>query len=291
MPTGPDTGPGTGTNGRSNGRNGQERSFGVERFGDEHEFGIAPLTAPPPRSKSGANPTGPVPEHGNGAAPAAWDDELPTELAARAAAAGAYRPADPNAPMIGDDALPDLGDPTPIFDQISVWFSSDPTTGSMPVTVTVPDDSAEVIDLREPAQPSSRWASLGDQRWLATNARAAAAPDTAGTTDQGLPKRRPGANLLPSAASAAPASTGFPQRGPGGLGMAEPPPRVTAGADADQVRGRLGSYQRGLATARRATTQDAGAPAFDSVGAGLFAANRDPDDDSGQQSGDQGGDQ
>ena len=62
--------------------------------------------------------------------------------------------------------------------------------------------------------------------------------------------------------------------------MAEPPPRVTAGADADQVRGRLGSYQRGLATARRATTQDAGTPAFDSVGAGLFTANRDPDDES-----------
>ena len=64
------------------------------------------------------------------------------------------------------------------------------------------------------------------------------------------------------------------------------------GADADQIRGRLGSYQRGLATARRARAQDSGdsTPAFDSVGAGLFTANRDPGEDAGQYSGDQGGD-
>lgn len=270
------------------------RSLGVERFGNEEELGVQPLTAHSGEPKTAANPSVPANGQGNGAAPAAWDDALPTELAARAAAASAYRPADPNAPMIGDDALPDIGDPTPIFDQISVWFSTEPTTGSMPVTVTVPDDSSEVIDLREPApqqQPSSRWAALGDQRWLATNARAAAAPDTAGTTDQGLPKRRPGANLLPSAAAAAPPATGFPQRGPVS-GPLDEIPRVT-GADADQVRGRLGSYQRGLATARRARAQDAvdPAPAFDSVGAGLFTANRDPGEDAGQYSGDQGGDQ
>jgi hypothetical protein len=270
------------------------RSFGVESFGNEAEFGVQPLTAHSGEPKSLSNPTVPANGQGNGAAPAAWDDALPTELAARAAAASAYRPADPNAPMIGDDALPDIGDPTPIFDQISVWFSTEPTTGSLPVTVTVPDDSSEVIDLREPApqqQPSSRWAALGDQRWLATNARAAAAPDTAGTTDQGLPKRRPGANLLPSAAAAAPPAAGFPQRGPIS-GPLDEIPRVT-GADADQVRGRLGSYQRGLATARRARAQDPdnSVPAFDSVGAGLFTANRDPGEDAGQYSGDQGGDQ
>jgi signal transduction histidine kinase len=278
----------TGQNGHG-GENGRvERSFGVERFGDEHEFGIAPLTAPGGQAKP---PNQNVPGQGNGAAPAAWDDELPTELAARAAAAGAYRPADPNAPMIGDDSLPDLGDPTPIFDQMSAWFSSDPTTGSMPVTVAVPDDSSEVIDLREPVQPStsSRWAALGDQRWLATNARAAAAPETAGATEQGLPKRRPGANLLPSAASAAPTGGAFTPR-PVGPPIEEIP-RVPHAADADQVRSRLGSYQRGVATARRARAQDAETPAFDSVGAGLFTANRDPGEESGQHSGDQGGDQ
>jgi signal transduction histidine kinase len=300
MPTGgmPAGTGGIGTGGIGTGAGGQDesgyRSLGVERFGDEEELGVQPLTAHSGELKSAANPSVPANGQGNGAAPAAWDDALPTELAARAAAASAYRPADPNAPMIGDDSLPDIGDPTPIFDQISVWFSTEPTTGSLPVTVTVPDDSSEVIDLREPAaqqQPSSRWAALGDQRWLATNARAAAAPDTAGTTDQGLPKRRPGANLLPSAAAAAPPATGFPQRGPVS-GPLDEIPRVT-GADADQVRGRLGSYQRGLATARRARAQDAedAAPAFDSVGAGLFTANRDPGEDAGQYSGDQGGDQ
>jgi hypothetical protein len=66
---------------------------------------------------------------------------------------------------------------------------------------------------------------------------------------------------------------------------------VTAPADADQVRGKLGSYQRGLATARRARGSQDQAPAFDAVGAGLFTANRDPGEDTGQYSGDQGGDQ
>jgi signal transduction histidine kinase len=290
LPTG-GIGAGTGPVATGPGTNGHvERSFGVERFGDEHEFGIGPFTPPPGEAKAAPNVA--VPGQGNGSAPAAWDDDLPTELAARAAAAGAYRPSDPNLPLIGDDSLPDLGDPTPIFDQISVWFATDPSTGSLPVTVTVPDDSSEVIDLREPAQPSSRWASLGDQRWLATNARAAAAPDTAGTTDQGLPKRRPGANLLPSAAAAAPAGSFV--RGADSMGIPlEEIPRLTHSADADQVRGRLGSYQRGLANARRARSQDqdAATPAFDSVGAGLFTANRDPGEDAGQHSGDQGGDQ
>jgi hypothetical protein len=238
-------------------------------------------------------PSAPPAGHGSGH----WDDDLPTELAARAAAAAAYRPSDPNLPMIGDDVRPDFNDPTPIFDQISVWFTSEPEETAP--TVSADENGEQVIDLREQDErrPSNRWASLGDQRWLATNARAAAAPDTEGTTETGLPKRRPGANLLPSAATTAPPP------------MARPPARTLPvrpntgdgqdGADQDGqsaqeaalVRGRLGSYQRGLANARRARTQPAQAPAFDPVGASLFTVNSEAGENAGRHSGEQGGDQ
>jgi signal transduction histidine kinase len=272
---------------------GISRSDAFQARREEPSYGPQePLTAPSGGSKAAANPSvPPLSETGNGAAPAAWDEALPTELAARAAAASAYRPADPDAPMIGENVTPSFDDPTPIFDQISVWFSAEPSNGTTMSMGNGSDrDGEAVIDLRErsPEPTTSRWAALGDQRWLATNARAAAAPDTAGTTEQGLPRRRPGANLLPSAASAAPPMTGGPAPS-----HPEELPRVLAGLDADLVRGRLGSYQRGLATARRARAQEGGpseTPAFDSVGASLFTAKREPGD-AGQYPGEQGGDQ
>jgi hypothetical protein len=187
---------------------------------------------------------------------------MPFEIEARRAAAAGYRPVDPRAPLIGvPPAQPDRAQ-TPIFDSISVWFADE----KHPLTASRPGEPARVIDLRDPAgragSPSAapapapaptpvpvpagdgqggsgRWASLGDQRWIAANARAASAPETAGSTTAGLPRRRPGANLLPSASAAAGAPTAAPT----------PPARRT---DAESVRGRLGSYQRGLSSARRA---------------------------------------
>ena len=252
-----------------------------------------PLSAPTREFKStAANPS--VPERGSGAAPDAWDGDLPTELAARAAAASAYRPVNPDAPMIGSYTTPNASDPTPIFDSVSVWFTASPAAAP---TMTGGEDGP-VIDLRERRPDSaSRWAALGDQRWLATNAQAASAPSVAGTTETGLPRRRPGANLLPSASAAAPPTgTGSPPAAPPRVPAVETPPSGGAGErgqDADSVRGRLGSYQRGLATARRARGQEgapAPAPAFDPVGASLFTANREPGDE-GQYSAEQGGDQ
>jgi signal transduction histidine kinase len=258
-----------------------------------------PLTTPAGLFRAEPNQGLPGPAtNGNGHGNGGWDEDLPTELAARAAAAAAYRPSDPNAPMIGDDVRPDFNDPTPIFDQISVWFTAEPSTGT--ATVSADLDGDQVIDLREQDErrPSNRWASLGDQRWLATNARAAAAPDTAGTTETGLPKRRPGANLLPSAATAAASPAPAPVRP---APVRQVPVRqgseASGGQDNEQnaqeaaiVRGRLGSYQRGLANARRARSQSAPAPAFDPVGASLFTVN-EAGDDAGHHSGDQGGDQ
>jgi signal transduction histidine kinase len=230
-------------------------------------------SAPPATAAASATASAPAttsaPEEGQGEA--TRGSPSPFEIEARAAAAastGPYHPADPRAPMIGAPGGQPERAQTPIFDSISVWFSDDRTAS----VARRPAEPAQVIDLREgagrppaaapptpsavspdvaqiAAQPAgtaagtatvgSRWASLGDQRWIATNMRAAAAPETAGATSAGLPRRRPGANLLPSAAAAAGTPTAAPT----------PPARRT---DAESVRGRLGSYQRGLSSARRA---------------------------------------
>jgi hypothetical protein len=251
--------------------------------------------------RAAPNPSVPTGQNGNSNG---WDDELPTELAARAAAAAGYRPSDPNLPMIGE-FNPDFNDPTPIFDQISVWFTAEPEPEpepeAEPVTAEAEADGDQVIDLRgDERRPSSRWASLGDQRWLATNARAAAAPDTEGTLETGLPKRRPGANLLPSAAAAAANPVPPARPAPERSNTADrtttddqpvEPDNEQSEQEAANVRGRLGSYQRGLANARRARTQSSPTPAFDPVGASLFTVNSEAGDKSGRPSGEQGGDQ
>ncbi len=229
----------------------------------------------------------------NGSTPAWQDDLLPTELAARAAASSSYSPANPDNPLIGnapDGAMPDS---TPIFDSISAWFSDDPAPA--------PEAQPGVIDVREAEEPAgvSRWDSLGDQRWLATSARASAGPEVGGRTETGLPKRRPGANLLPSAATAAPpaaptAPVGEPARVPAGGGGPDRSP--AGGRDAAAIRGRLGSYQRGLASARKARPEpsDDEFGTFDPVGASLFSApgrdEKTADSDNGQHSAEQGGD-
>ena len=181
----------------------------------------------------------------------------PMELAARLAAQARNRPLDPSSPILeeaGGDKVP-----TPIYESISAWFSNDAaglTTGTSSVAPTgtgqgdgpglaIGGRAPMVIDLRDrphagtsrtdTTDGSGRWASLGDQRWQAANARAAATPETAGATGAGLPRRRPGANMLPTASTAAPSPAAPGHR-----------------TDAESVRGRLGSYQRGLSSARRA---------------------------------------
>jgi hypothetical protein len=143
-----------------------------------------------------------------------------------------------------------------------------------------PQDGPRLIDLRSdstnPASTSvsSRWASLGDQQWLAANARAAAAPQIAGDTTAGLPRREPGANLLPSAASAA----------PGAPASSAPFHR----ADADAVRGRLGSFQRGVSSARQSTSRHV---TTSTTAASLFTAARTTETDQGHEPDEQRGEQ
>jgi hypothetical protein len=130
---------------------------------------------------------------------------------------------------------------------------------------------------------------------LATNARAAAGPNVAGNTETGLPRRQPGANLLPSAVEAAPALQNVPGRTPGAPGTVTPSvpsAASSAGArpDAAAVRGRLGSYQRGLTSARRARplpgTSEAGATTTDQP----LGEPESPMQHAEQQPADQGGD-
>jgi len=140
------------------------------------------------------------------------------------------------------------------------------------------------------AAPSgNRWAALGDQRWVATNARAAAEPEVAGSTGAGRPRRRPGANLLPSAVEAA---TGAKDTStttqPGSPATVAPAPSAApvVRPDPENVRGRLGSYQRGLTSARRARHL----PGDRSTRSQLGDTESQPQD-AGQTPADRGGDQ
>lgn len=222
---------------------------------------------------SGQGPA--TPSRPTAGAPIPWaHPQPPAEPAAPPA-----RPQGPEASMPG--AVPELSasdGPTPIFDSISMWFND--AAVAEPKPPVVEKKERQEVDVRsEPEQGApvtGRWANLGDQRWLATNARAAAAPDVAGNTTSGLPRRRPGANLLPSAATAAAAAPPAPAS-----------PVALPAVDAEVVRGRLGDYQRGLASARRSRQ----ATGNDNSAGGLFTAARGGDNTSGQKPGKQGGDQ
>ena len=126
---------------------------------------------------------------------------------------------------------------TPIYDEVaSAWFREAPPSAG-------PDEA--------------EWASSsGDEGWRAAAATADALDagvSAGGTTEAGLPKRRPRAQLVPGAARSGGAGT------PGGApdGAAAGPRR-----NADAIRGRLASYQRGVAdgrTSRQARPADTGA--------------------------------
>jgi signal transduction histidine kinase len=87
-------------------------------------------------------------------------------------------------------------------------------------------------------QPSGGWSSPADDGWRA--AQAVHAPAAEGTTQSGLPKRVPKANLVPGTAGV-PAATGTPAR---------PAPSRSA----SDAAGRYASYQRGIQQGRAAAT-------------------------------------
>jgi len=128
-------------------------------------------------------------------------------------------------PMIDLGHLPsdDLG-ATPIFEAIaSAWFLED-----APEKIQEPGRPVNGARLRDPVD----WTSPSDEEWRAAAARAAQ-PDPMALTATGLPRRRPGSQLVPPPRS----QTRVPERSPS--------ERIP-----DRVRDRLSTYQRGLRQGR-----------------------------------------
>jgi hypothetical protein len=121
----------------------------------------------------------------------------------------------------------------PIFDSLeSDWFRRSGTTMTGPQRA-----------LRSSApQPASQesWTSPADEGWRA--AQVVTSPAAAETTQAGLPRRVPRANLVPGSV------------GSGGTGsqdaVAEAPAR-----SADAIRSRMSSFQRGVREGRAAAPQ------------------------------------
>jgi hypothetical protein len=154
----------------------------------------APSPAPPPSANGTRTGTAGLGAAGAGPAPAARHVVLP--------------PAESTGP---ENRLP-------IFESVeSDWFRR----GGQPVSRAAPQpDSAE----------TTAWSSPADAGWQA--AEAVRAPVFADTTEAGLPKRVPKANLVP-----------------GGAGPAAQAPPVP-GRSASQTRQRLSSFQQGIRKAR-----------------------------------------
>ncbi|PRX97188.1 sensor histidine kinase [Allonocardiopsis opalescens] len=93
---------------------------------------------------------------------------------------------------------------------------------------------------QEPVEPPPAWRpSPADQGW--EKARVAAKPTSSGTTDSGLPKRVPRANLVPGAAPT----------------VAPVQPSLSA-RSAERVRSRIASFQQGLRQGRAEAGQQGG---------------------------------
>jgi hypothetical protein len=126
----------------------------------------------------------------------------------------------------------------PIFDSLeSDWFRRSGTTmtGPQPVLSNAAQPSAS-----QPSASQAAWTSPADEGWRA--AQVVASPAAGETTQAGLPRRVPRANLVPGSV------------GSGGTGsqddVAEAPAR-----SADAVRSRMSSFQRGVREGRAAAPQ------------------------------------
>jgi len=86
--------------------------------------------------------------------------------------------------------------------------------------------------------PAGAWTSAGDDGWAAAAALDGLAPTD--HTDRGLPRRRPGAQLVPGAPT--------------------PSPDTRLAIDPDRVRARLSGFARGINAARQGTPPPGGQP-------------------------------
>jgi hypothetical protein len=200
----------------------------------------------PPRAEAPASATPPVPA----APPAAPRAELPAAPALDEAPAPAPAPIAPPRPepfAVGAGTTtpepPSIPQPTP-----SAPATAAPTSaGEMPMESPLPGrqpapDAPSTSS--QPAGAGAAWSSPGDEGWRA--AQAAAKPVAAGLTQKGLPKRVPKSNLVPGSA--------------GGTGAAKATPPPMPARSAEEVRGKLSSFHRGLRQGRDAATGQGGEP-------------------------------
>ncbi|MER6830657.1 nitrate- and nitrite sensing domain-containing protein [Streptosporangium sp. NPDC000563] len=141
-------------------------------------------------------------------------------------------------PLAGEVPAEREDDFLPIFAAVeSAWFRiADPAGDSgaetaRPEADDAPDDSAPE---GSPVEPEP-WTSPGDSGWQA--AQAVSAPAHGGTTEAGLPRRTPRANLVPG--SVAPVAGPEPSPAPDA-------PRLSP----EQMRSRMSSFQEGVRRAR-----------------------------------------
>ncbi len=196
--------------------------------------GTGAATASPGRASPGTGPRASGPEAGPGtpspgtASPgtASPGTASPGTASPGTASPGAGAPGGPAAHHV---VLPPAGSAgpenrLPIFEAVeSDWFRR----GGHPVGRPAPEPDAD----------KAGWSTPADAGWQA--AEAVRAQVFADTTQAGLPKRVPKANLVPG--------------GAGSPAAAEPP---AAGRSASQTRQRLSSYQQGIRKARAAAPGD-----------------------------------
>ncbi|HKS44884.1 MAG TPA: ATP-binding protein [Amycolatopsis sp.] len=156
-------------------------------------------------------------------------------------------------PVAPEPSLPERVESTPIFEMISAWFRDEPGQ---------PPEAARA------AEATSGWDFAADVGFRAVQAASQSEPTS--YTEAGLPRRRRGEQLMPGGIIAA-AGTNVPKRLP------EPGQSIPV-RDADDVRGRLSSFQRGVNRARHAACEQPAQESPDEPAAWSFNAeeNRTP---------------
>jgi len=204
----------------------------------------APAPAPAPAPARVEAPAPAQPRSIEAPAPAPAPPLETRERPSSAALAGSLGTAFPQTPASPVSQAPAFGTTTPEAPSIQptspVSSAAAPTSaGDMPMESPVPSPQPATEEGRAP-QPagSASWSSPGDEGWRA--AQAAAKPVAAGLTQKGLPKRVPKSNLVPGSA--------------GGTGAAKATPPPLPARSAEDVRGKLSSFHRGLRQGRDAAS-------------------------------------
>lgn len=130
----------------------------------------------------------------------------------------------------------------PIFDSLeSDWFRRSGKT----LSATQRPQGAQAAQAAQAAPAAQSWTSPADEGWRA--AQAVATPAAGETTQAGLPRRVPRANLVPG-------SVGGGNGGQGSAGSPETEAEAPVRSP-DAARSRMASFQRGVREGRAATPQ------------------------------------